>query len=760
MSTIRGFGRHAALAGASLLALSAASPALAQTQTQTAPRGTTQVEEVIVTAQKREERLLDVGLAVASLNAETLRTQRVATSGDLVGQIPNVDVKDNIPGAQAIVTVRGVGLNDFSSTNNSTVGVYIDDVFLASFAEMDFNLFDLGRIEVLKGPQGTLYGRNSTAGAINIISAAPSLSGNSGLISVTAANFSRYEGEAWANLVASDQLAFRFSGKAIKQDEGYWFARPLNDDLGRQDILSGRAQMLWQPTGSTTVKLKLEAERNRSEIGSGKFFGTIPAAAGAVCPNFSNPAICTDSHGFTDTNPDPFSVTTKHAAPYRVSQEDATLHVDQDLGWARLSSVTGAIDFKRSFYTDADAAPTTDAEFNQNDKVRQFTQELRLAGGSAERATWLAGAYYSWDRVQTLAPGFLHDLFNTNVVIIADQKTESRALFGQVEWTLAPRLKLVTGLRYTDEDRSYVGGTTDLNSFGLSFLCFAVGACALGSPGQHVLSAENATIHDSNWSWRAGLNFKPNDDSLVYGTIARGTKSGGFFNGITTNSFALAPYRPEELTDYEAGLKTRLLDRTLQLEASVFWYDYNDLQTQTFTNVGAVSLIKLGNVGKATIKGLDAQATWLPARGLTLTAGLGLLDTELGSFTTAGAAGPIVVKKGNKLPNAPDTTFNGQARYEWPVTSDWTAAVQAGAHYSSKVFKEALNTPYLSAGSYWIVDARASLASPAGWEIAVWGKNLGDEHYVTQATDDGLGMGYRVFNAPRTYGVSVTKRFD
>jgi iron complex outermembrane receptor protein len=756
---MRGFGRRGAFAGVSLLALAAAAPALAQTPSPAAAAAAGQVAEVIVTAQKREERLLDVGLSVASLNAETLRTQRVETTIDLVGQVPNVDVKENIPGAQSIITIRGVGLNDFSSTNNSTVGVYVDDVFLASFAEMDFNFYDLGRVEVLKGPQGTLYGRNSTAGAINVISAAPSMAGNAAMLSFTAANFDRYEGEAWANWTVSDQLAFRISGKAVSQDEGYWFSRPLGTDIGRQGILLGRAQMLWKPTPSTTVKLKLEAEKNRSEIGSGKFFGTIPKVAGATCPNFDSPANCVDSHGFTDTNPDPFSVTTNHGAPYRVSSENATLHIDQDLGFATLSSVTGAIDFKREFYIDADAAPTTDAEFDQNDKVRQFTQELRLAG-SRERLNWLVGAYYSWDRVETFTPGYLHDLFNTDVLITADQKTESKAVFGQVEWEVAPRLKLIGGLRYTNEDRSYKGGTTDLNPFGLSFLCFVVQACALGAPGAHPLSFQDASIHDSNWSWRVGANFKPSDEALLYATIARSTKSGGFFNGITTNSFALAPYLPEELTDYEAGVKARFLDRKLLIDASLFWYDYTDVQTQTFTNVGAVSLIKLGNVSHATVKGLDAQATWLPMTGLTLNAGLGLLDTELGSFRTAGAAGPIVVPKGHKLPNAPDTTFNASARYEWPVMGGWTASVQAGAHYSSEVFKEALNTPFLKADSYWVWDARAAIASMNGWELALWGKNLGDEHYVTQAGDTGLGMGYRVFNAPRTYGVTLTKRFD
>ena len=748
----QGLQRALMMTGASLLALAVAAPALAQTKPN-------QIDEVIVTAQKREQRLLDVGLAVTSVNAETLRANRISASTDLVAQVPSMDVKENIPGAQAIVTVRGVGLNDFSSTNNSTVGVYVDDVFLASFAQMDFNLYDLERVEVLKGPQGTLYGRNSTAGAINIISAAPSFSGNSGLVALTAANFERYEGEAFANFAASDQLAFRLSGKAIKQDEGYWFSRTLSRDLGRQDILSGRAQLLWQPSDATTVKLKLEAERNNSEIGVGKFFGTISTTA-APCPDFNNPGHCVNSHGYTDTTSDVFKGDWNHPAPYRVRQWNGTLHIDHDLGFAKLSSVTGYTQFKRSFYTDADAGPTVDAEFEQNDKVREFTQEVRLAGGAPDRLSWVVGGYYSWDRVQTLAPGFLHDLFNTNVLITANQETKSRALFGQADWALTPKLKLVTGLRYTDEDRSYVGGTTDLNAFGLSFLCFVTGACALGAPGPHVLSFEDGKITDRNWSWRAGLDFKPNDDSLIYGFVARGTKSGGFFNGITTNSFALAPYQPEELTDYEAGFNTRVLDRTLQLEASAFWYDYKDLQTQTFTNVGAVSLIKLGNVPKATVKGLDAQATWRAAPGLTLNAGLGLLSTELGSFRTAGAAGPIVVPKGNKLPNAPDTTFNGGARYEWAVSSGWTASLSGDAHYSSKVFKEALNTSYLAADSYWVFNARAALASASGWEVAVWGKNLGDEQYVAQATDDGLGMGYRVFNAPRTFGVTLTKRFD
>lgn len=753
MHTTR-FAGTAALTGVSLLALTAL-PARAQTA---AGPAATQIEEVIVTAQKREQRQLDVGLAISTVDAEAVRRARVETPSDLTTQVANVDVKENIPGAQSIVTVRGVGLNDFSSTNNSTVGLYVDEVFLASFAQMDFNFFDLERIEVLKGPQGTLYGRNSTAGALNIISAAPSVAGNKGFLAGTYGNYGRWEAEGWGNFAASDTLAVRLSGKWINQDDGFWRSRVRKRDLGEQDIKLGRAQLLWKLSEAVTARLKFEVEKNRSEIGVGKFFGTIPLSGGA-CPDFANPARCVNSHGYTDVTPDKFEGDWNHAAPYRVSQWNATGRIDANLGWATLTSVTGAIDFKRQFYIDADAGPTSDAEFDQNDKVKQFSQELRLAGDLMGRGTWILGGYYSHDRVRTFTPGTLKDLFNTNVLITANQKTESRAVFSQVEWKLTEPLSLVLGARYTDEDRDYVGGTRDLNPFGLSFLCLAVGACAPG-PGQTQLSFADASISDKNWSWRAGLNYKPNADTLLYASVSRGVKSGGFFNGISTTSFALAPYRPEKLTDYEAGVKARLFDRSLSVEASAFWYDYNDLQTQTFTNVGAVSLIKLGNVDNATVKGVDLQLVWLPVAGLTLSGSAGFIDTELGSFLTAGAAGPITVPKGNKLPNAPDVTLNLQARYEWAVNGDWTASLQGGAHYSDAVFKEALNTPYLSSDSYWTFDLRAALASANGWELSAWAKNLTDERHVEQATDNGVGNGYRIFNAPRTYGGTLTKRFE
>jgi len=739
------------LLGAS--ALAAASPALADQ----APGA---VAEIVVTAQKTEQRLIDVPVTVNALSGRSLETAHVDAPLDLATQIPNVDVKQNIPGAQQIITVRGVGLDDFSATNNSTVGVYIDDVFLASFAENDFNFFDLGRVEVLKGPQGTLYGRNSTAGAINVISAKPSLSGLTAEATAGYGDYDAFTANGYVNIPVSDDLALRFSGKTDQQGEGYWFSRVLDQHLGQQDNLFGRAQALYRPTDKLTILFKLEGERERSSIGVGKFFGTIPVAPGLTCPDFAHPANCVNAHGYTDTTPDPFDGDWNHPAPYDVDQLNATLHIDDDLGWAKLTSVTGYIDFTRGFYIDADAGPTTDAEFDENDRVHQFSQELRLAG-DAHGVQWLVGAYYSWDRVQTNTPGFLTDLFNTDVLITADQHTQTGAVFGQAQWPITRQLTLTTGLRYTDEQRSYIGGTTDTNPTGFSFLCVAVGACTFGAPGPHVLSFEDASIGNQNVSWRFALDYKPTDQTLLYVSASRGTKSGGFFDGITTSSFALAPFLPETLTDYEAGAKGEFDDRRLMAEASLFYYDYQDLQTQTFTSVGAVSLIKLGNVPRASLYGLDADLTWNAAPGLTLKSGLGLLHSQLGAFETQIGGGTVVIPAGNKLPDAPAMTLNLQARYEHPLGDRFIGAVQIDAHYSSSAFKEALNTPFLASSACWLENAEADISTAdRKWTFSAWVKNLSNTEYVTQSTDDGLGAGYRIFNPPRTFGFTVSHKFE
>jgi iron complex outermembrane receptor protein len=733
--------RRALLAGVAMAFLSATVHAAA-----IAP-ATPEVGEVIVTAERTKENILNVGVNVTALSAEVLRQSRVTSATDLATVVPNLDVKTNIPGAQQIITVRGVGLDDFSSSNNSSVGVYVDDIFLASFAEMDFTLYDLAGVEVLKGPQGTLYGRNSTAGAINLISAKPRLDRLDGEATLGYGNYETFQADGWVNLPLGQHFALRLSARTDQQGTGYWFSRVLDRDLGRQDVFHERAQLLFQPNDRFTALLKVEGEQSNSEIGVGKSFGTIPVPGYAgSCPNFSAPQNCVNLHGYTDTTPDPFQGDWDHLAPYHVDQFNTTLHLDGDLGWAKLSSITGFIHFQRWFYIDADAAPTVDSEFNQHDHVDQVSQEFHLAGVT-HGVEWLTGAYYSYDELQSYTPGSLAGVAGLDVYIHSHQTTDSEAVFAQAKWPLTSELTLVTGLRGTHEQRHYDGGSD-----------FTVA----GTTAPIVLStsAPINEISDDNLSWHVGLNWKPNEKTLVYVSAAESTKSGGFFNGITFSSAALAPYKPEHLIDYEGGLKTSLLEHRLAFDGSVFYYDYTDYQAQTFTNVGAVSLIKLGNIHKAYIYGADLGLTVTPVDGLTVRAGLGLLHSHLGSFPYITAGGGNVEPAGNQMPDAPDVSFNATIRYEHPVSAGLVGAVQFGGTYEDKNFKEALNVPYLMSPSSWVFDGRLSLADVAkNWEAALWVKNMFNEQHPIQVTDDGDSEGYRMFNNPRTFGVSLSHHF-
>ncbi len=365
------------------------------------------------------------------------------------------------------------------------------------------------------------------------------------------------------------------------------------------------------------------------------------------------------------------------------------------------------------------------------------------------------GAFYSKDDIQTSYAGDLSDLLNTTTFTFSDQESESAALFANVEWTLSETFSLVTGVRYTDEERTNLGGTTDLVSLApASFLTLA----PFGS-APIPLAVSDAKITDTNWSWKLGLNWKPSDDTLIYLSATQGWKSGGFFAGVATTSAQLEPYRPEKIVAYEAGIKGRLRETDLNYSVSAFFYDYSDVQTFIREDIGGIPIQRLGNVENAEIYGLDADLAWNPAAlpGFSLNLGIGLLETELGSFLAG--AGPV--PKGNELPDAPSFSFNGGASYELDLGGDIATRLSLNSRYQSSSFKDGLNDPLIAADGFWTLDARASVFSEGDWDVSVWGKNITDERYVTQGVNQlPFGLGFRVYGAPRTYGLTLTKHFD
>lgn len=739
------------MAGASVLAI--ASTALA------ADAAADSVGEVVVTAMKREERLQDVGATITALSAEALRTSRVSGLTDLAAYTPNVDIKETVPGALPTVTIRGIGLDDFSTVSSPAAGIYIDEVPLASPGLMSGEYFDLARIETLKGPQGTLYGRNTTAGAVNIISARPGREFD-GYAKVGYGNYRRLDAEGMINAPLGESAQLRVSAKTVQQSRGFWTSdllangAPGKRDIGDRDVLLGRVQLALQPVEDLNINLKIEGQRSRSEIGVPQSFGSfgkgtpfVPCAP--VLAGRLDNTQCVDAYGYQNTHANPYHGDWAGTFPYNIDQIAGTSTISYRVAGFDLTSITGYINFNRFYHIDVDATPRRQLDFLENEAVRQATQEFRIAK-STSLVDVIGGVFMSWDHVLGDNSNVLDQwpllLFGAASGVgqtTYNQTTRSAALYGNATWHVTPAFDLVTGLRYTGEERHYAGGTL-----------FVTPSPLVGINNAFIADK----IHDHNLTWKLGANYKLSPDALLYASVARGVKSGGFFSGFTNSTAQLLPYRPETLTAYEAGAKTQLV-RGLTLNASAFYYDYKDPQTfvRHVDPATGLSVQKVGNVDGAKAYGADIDAAWRPVDGMTLTAGLGLLHTRLSSFTTSAGFVPA----GNRLPNAPSVTFNGGARYEWAVMGGWKMSVQGEAHHATRVFKEASNDPLIAAGGYWLFNGRVALANETGkWELAAWGKNLGDKLYEVQGADfASLGVLNKNYNAPRTYGVELTYRY-
>jgi iron complex outermembrane receptor protein len=716
-----------------------------------------QLEEVIVTAQKREQSAQDIGMSISALGAREISDRRIETPLDIQAVSPNINVKEISPGLFPVFTIRGVGLNDFSANNNPTVGVYLDEVFLASTTQLTFQLYDVERVEVLKGPQGTLYGRNTTGGAISFLTAAADFE-DDWRFSLGAGEYELLEAEFMGNKAISDSFALRLAGKYVKQGEGFYESRTLGgEDIGEREEYAFRLNSTWLATEALDVSLKLESARSRSEVGQFENFGTLqpgtfpPQPCGPILEGRLDPARCTDALGYSDPDGDPFEGDWNNDARFDSDSTASTLRINWDVGPGTLTSVTGWLNFEREAFSDTDAGPFVQAEFDVQDEIEQFSQEVRYAFSPAAGIDLIVGAFYSWDEVDIDVPGSLDQLLLTRVQIGSAQETRSMAVFAQADWAFADRWSLTAGLRMTDEEKEFSGGMDDLNPFGSS--CLLSPICNPGFTGPVTLASNDEKISTTEPSARLALNFFAREELMLYASVARGFKSGGFFGGgFVTADSQLESFDEEVLVAWEAGAKSRWLDSALQLNAAAFYYDYSDVQTFTQVDTGGVSVLKLSNVDEADIYGVEADILWQPFDGFLLQANVGYLDTELGSFEAPGAG---MIEKGNELPNAPEWSYNLLARYERPLGALGVLSLQADYAFTDEAFREAVNIPFLATDDYGLWGARLALRSNDDrYELALWGKNLTDEEYRMHAFDNGIGNGGSTYGAPRTWGVT------
>jgi iron complex outermembrane receptor protein len=784
-----------AVRAALLAALSAGSGASLADQAEQAPAAApARIEEVVVTAQRREQNIQDVGISVTPLGQESLEDLNIKTATDIVRAVPSLKM-NAYSSSQVVFNIRGVAQNSYGDEQEPPVAVYQDDSYASSINTASFPVFDLERVEALRGPQGTLFGRNATGGAIQFISRKPS-DQFEGYASATFGRFNQQIFEGALSGPLSDKWGARLAFIS-NQDDGYIDnLNPGFKSIGANDHYALRGRLEWRPTEDTDVNLilrYLKADHERqaglyshepacpndqrqgeftAPTQSCAFWGTGPGDAGT---GFQNPAIIPSRGG------DPWA--TEETSPSYVDREikAATLRIDSRIGALDFVSIT---DFQsgEKFYTEGgDASPVEGVVFYQGSDLDQYSEELRLSGDFGSNHL-VGGLYFmnvDGDYTGQFADPFYRDLFTGCVpdcayipVITASQETTSFAVFLQNEWKATDQLSLIAGLRYwRDEREGAYYGDEPSNDMHIAFDKTQVVGTAFGAPFDQsvvpiTLTPEDATPTFDDVTARLELDYRVNDDLLLFASYNRGSKSGGFsfstgtpfadFPPITplgTNAQFLngIPFDPEVLNAFEIGFKSTIAGTTT-FDASAFYYKYEDYQA--FVQLGYnQTVINL----PATAYGLEAEINSHPIDGLTLQLGVSALSSNVEDIILPDS----ITEVEHDLPQAPSFSGNAMARYEFGLGGGM-AFVQGDVQFTDDFCFTVLCAPVEKEKGYTLLNARIGYgASDGRWEVALWGDNLTDEEYRVYAFDSSLfaGVVAGVYGKPQTYGVSATFRF-
>jgi iron complex outermembrane receptor protein len=730
------------------------------------------IEEVVVTAQRREQRLQEVGISVTALGEESLSRLNIVTATDIVRAVPSLKM-NAYSSSQVVFNIRGVSQNDYGDQQEPPVAVYQDDSYSSSINLASFPVFDLERVETLRGPQGTLFGRNATGGAIQFVSRKPTRE-TEGYATLTVGRFSQLIAEGAVSGSLGDSLQGRLAF-IRNRDSGYMRSVvPGTPDRGANDHYALRAQLAWQPSDATDVGLTLRYLRADRERQAGLY------SHEAACPNdrfqgeFTKP---TQSCAFWGTGPGETGTGYRNDAisPSRggdpwATAETETSYVDREILGAKLQVATriGGLDFVSitdyqqadKFYTEGgDASPDGGVYFYQGSDLQQLTQEFRLSGSAGDHQ-WVAGLY-GMDVDGDYTGKFADPFYGYDPTVEMGQKTTSFAVFAQDEWRFATDWKLIAGLRYWKDERQgrYFGVAPPIPDLGQPEVRIVFNRSSIFPvfPGSSV-TPDDAKRSFDGVTARLQLDRKLGEDTLVYASYNRGSKSGGFTFSTGTpfdpNQRAFLegiPFDPEVLDAFEVGLKTSFAGHTT-LNVSAFYYDYSDYQA--FAQFGPVqTVINLD----AKAQGLELELASRPVDGLLLQLGLSALDTTVKDVPLPDG----VTVEDHDLPQAPSISANALARYEFPMGAG-RAFVQGDLQYSAAFCFTVLCAPVEKEPSYMVGNARLGLIGDDGrWEVAAFIDNLTEEKYRVYAFDSSLfaGVVAGVYAKPRTYGITATYRF-
>lgn len=766
--------RHIAIGlGCSALAIGASAPLRAQEAASPDPEASGYgATEIIVTANKREESINRVGLTIKAVGESDLRERQITSAADIAQAVPGLSYT-NSANNTPVFTLRGVGFYDTSLGSYPTASVYLDQVPLPFPVLTTLTAFDLERVEVLKGPQGTLFGQNSTGGAINYIAAKPSADFEAG-VEASYGRFDHFIGNAYISGPLSNTLRARVAVRGARS--GPWQKSYTRDDEnGRTRELAGRFLLDWEPSDAMSFQLNINGWQDKSDPLAVQYLAFNEQAV-------SNTQIVRD-YPRSPLTPRAADWSTDNGMSINRKFAQASLRGDIELGGGlTLTSISAYSRFNQRGAMDQDGMNLQDIDLRTfAGRIRSLAQELRIANDPASRVRFIVGGNYSRDKVYYIENLVYDDssaFYNFGITTsenYSDQKMRNLAAFGNVEFDLTDQLTVKGGIRYTDARRSATicnrdggdGLTAGLFTFFSRLLSGDPNRPALGPTDCFVLD-ENffngpefvSELNEDNVSWRAGVDFKPSSDLLFYANVSKGYKAGTFGNINASSTAQFVPAVQESILNYEGGFKAQFADRRASLNGAIFYMDYRNKQLRSKLIDSTFGILDaIINIPKSHLQGFELELQARPTDGLSFGAALTYVDSEIDRYTGVNAGGVQADFAGTRVPFTPKWQAATNMRADIPLSSGLNLFGGVQLTYRSATNAIVGETPLYRIDDYALLDLQIGVEEPdGGWKATLWGKNITNTYYWTNVVA-GQDTVVRYAAKPATYGVTLGYRF-
>jgi iron complex outermembrane receptor protein len=809
------------LATLTMAILVTAAPAMAQTaesdKERSEFRSRMQMEEVVVRAQRREQKVTDVPIAVTALSGEQLKTLGISDARELGGIVPGLVVSEGGQGAP-VYTLRGVGFTDSSYFATPTTAVYLDEVNLPYSIMSKGAIFDVEQVEVLKGPQGTLFGRSTTGGAINFIANKPTQELQAGL-TVSYSRFETKDVEAFVSGPIFDTLRYRLAARDIQREEGWQYSNTSPDKTtGEQDRSAYRLALEWEPSAALSFYLVGTQWRDQSDAQAGQPIAVVPQnpyASETTIPGSGS------GSGVVAQSVKDYPLVSRDTQDNRVAEwcsghpncvrsDGRPMNFTLDETFKQLSLQTRwnvndtlQLDLLGSyteFVSDDSEIPTGAFDQRHAELAVDLTMEVvdfeaRLSGSNdSESLRWLLG-YHSTPRdevdeyLDLIMSGsasvvFPAPLIERSLLVseyyfsVADLSYESKAPYANVEWQFVDNFTLVLGARYTQEERAYSGCSGSKSPVSGMYALFQAlatqralesgttpetvdvnGCFSVGEGGK--VGAYNETLEEDSLSYRAVVDWTPNEETLIYASYTRGFKSGSFPLFQTSDHAQLKAVKQEQVNAYELGAKIDVWDRRAHINSAVFYYKYRDKQLLSrFNDAVFGPLPALRNAPKSEIKGVELDFTVTPLEGLYLAGAIAYLKTEILEFQAINNQGDDVDLAGQQFNYSPKLSYSLTADYSFLVGDLYELGAGVDYHYVDETNSSIESDPIFAHPDYGVTNARLRFGRRSNdWMVTLWGKNIFSE-YVVNSVHQGVGdLKYRITGMPQTYGITLSLNY-